>query len=99
MVEVGMGDPDLADLPIAPFGLDCNQVPVPGGIDDGRIASIGVGDQIGVCCDRTKEEGYDFEQITLWRRNNSSLRSAAGLARCKYPRQDQVAPINPALTQ
>ena len=65
MVEVGVSDPDLADSPIALFGLGCNQMPIPGRIDNCRLASIGIGNQIGIGSDRTKDERDDFEHFTL----------------------------------
>jgi hypothetical protein len=65
MVEVGVSDPELTDSPIALFCLGCNQLPVPCRIYDGRFARFGVGNQIGICRDRTEYEGNDFEHFTL----------------------------------
>ena len=64
VVEVGMGDPDLANPPMALYGLGCDQLPIPGWIDNRRLASIGVGDQIGVGPQRAKDKGYDTKHIS-----------------------------------
>jgi hypothetical protein len=40
VVKVGVSDPDLADLPMLPAGPGRDDLPIPGGINDGRLAGI-----------------------------------------------------------
>ena len=60
MVEMGVGDPNLADATIVFFCLGGNQMSIPDRIDNGRLTGIGVGNQVGVCGNRPKNERKNF---------------------------------------
>lgn len=63
VVEVGMRDPDLADLPAALICFVQDESAIPGRVNDRRLARFGVGDQVTVGGNGSQDEGNDFEHV------------------------------------
>jgi hypothetical protein len=59
MVEVGMGEPDMADMPAASVSFSHDNVSIPGWIDYRGLTAFGICDQVCIGLNGPEDERYD----------------------------------------
>jgi hypothetical protein len=72
VIEMGVGQPDTANPPATAPGFVQDHLPVPGGVNNRRLASVWLADQVSIGLDRSENESDYFKhrlQVELIRDN------------------------------